>query len=243
MNYRVSLVFLCVVLPSWCDDYVKTQPETTSTQHFDFAPGGTIRFDGSYGDLFIEGWDQPEVEFTVTKSVRYKYESEESPKAANRLSSLEVVTNRTSPTELVISNKRPAPSREGAVSPPVWSSTKGSVLLEYELHVPRNSRFVIRHGNGQILVRDITGDIDASCSMGEMSLWLSGDKTYSIDARSSAGTILSEFAGSKRSRYMFGQSFTSGGSAAEQKIRLRVGYGNIAIEPILTEPQIPATGR
>jgi hypothetical protein len=243
MKYKTTLVFLCAVLPGFAEDYVMPQPETTRTEHFDFAPGGTIRFEGSYGDLIVEGWDQPEVEITVTKSIRYKYKSAESPEAAKRIASLEVVSERRLPTELLISTKLAARQNGKSVSPPMVSSTKVGVLLEYALHIPRNSRLVIHHGSGEILIRDVSGEIDASCSMGEMTVWISGSGTYAIDARSRTGTILSEFGGSKRSHYLFGQTFTSESSTPSQRLRLRVGYGNITIEPILPESEAPAARR
>jgi hypothetical protein len=49
--------------------------EQTSTERVKFAPGGTIRLDNSYGYLTVEGWDEPEVEVTVTKSTDWLGES------------------------------------------------------------------------------------------------------------------------------------------------------------------------
>ena len=243
MTYKIPFALLCAVLPSFSEDYVKPQPEVTKTEHIDFAPGGTIRLDGSYGDFFVEGWDEPEMEMTVTKSMRYRYDSAASPQAAKRMASVEVVTDRPSPTELVITSKVPPRSGVNVILPPTPSDKKAGVLLEYYLHVPRNSRLVIHHGTGQILIRDVTGEIDASCSMGEMSLWLPGGGAYAIDARSRVGTVLSEFGGSKRSHYLFGQTFMSEASTGAQRIHLRVGYGNITIEPILPESEEPHAGR
>ena len=49
-----------------------------------FLPGGTIRLDNSYGYLTVEGWDEPEVEITVTKSTDRFYEPEQKEKAEQR---------------------------------------------------------------------------------------------------------------------------------------------------------------
>ena len=55
--------------------------EVTSTERVNFLPGGTIRLNNSYGYLTVEGWDEPEVEITVTKSTDRFYEPEQKEKA------------------------------------------------------------------------------------------------------------------------------------------------------------------
>jgi hypothetical protein len=250
MTDRVAFVLifgvLAVALPAFGDEYVKPQPEVTSTEHVDFAPGGVIRLDGAYGDLFVEGWDQPEVEITVTKSMRYKYESAQSQRAAQQMESIRVVPERRSPTELTISTVVPSrgkPFTGGEDFRPASlvlpNKNRGGVMLEYHILVPRNSRLVIHQGMGNLLVRDVTGDIDAACRLGDILLWLSGSRTYSIDARSSAGTISSDFSGTKRSHYLFGQAFSSMNPAPSQRLHLRVGFGGITIKPIQPESETP----
>jgi hypothetical protein len=222
--------------PAFGDEYVKPQPEVTRTERVDFSPGGVIRLDGAYGDLYVEGWDQPEVEINVTKSMRYKYDSAQSQEAARHTESIRVVTERRSPTELTISTKLPS-RRHG--SPPLPRTTKGGVMLEYHILAPRNSQLVIHQGVGNVLVRGVTGDIEATCRMGDIALWLSGTRTYSIDARSRAGTVSSDFSGVTLSHFLFGQTFTSLNPGPSQRLHLRVGFGGITIKPILPESETP----
>src|SRR6266852_4319495 len=112
MTYRTRFVLMFAgcggTLASFAEEYVKPQPEVTRTEHVEFSSGGVIRLDGGYGDLFVEGWDQPEVEITVTKSMRYKYESAQSQEAVQHMESLRVLTERRSPTELTISTVVPS---------------------------------------------------------------------------------------------------------------------------------------
>jgi hypothetical protein len=98
---------------------------------------------------------------------------------------------------------------------------------------------MIHQGAGNVLVRDVTGDIEATCRMGDIALWLSGTRTYSIDARSRGGTISSDFSGATRSHFLFGQTFTNVSPAPSQRLHLRVGFGGITIKPILPEPETP----
>src|SRR4051812_866380 len=65
--------------------------QTADTQHIDFAPGGAIHIDGSYGILRIEGWDRPEVAVTITKSLPYGSERTHPGKAKQRMEALRVV--------------------------------------------------------------------------------------------------------------------------------------------------------
>ena len=185
MTDRVAFVLilgvLAVSLPALGDEYVKQQPEVIRTEHVDFPSGGVIRLDGAYGDLFVEGWDQAGVEITVTKSMRYKYDSEQSQGAAARhMESVRVVTERRSATELAISTVVPSrgkPFTGGENFRPASlilpRKNKGGVMLEYHLFVPRNSRLVIHQGVGNVLVHDVTGDIETACRIGDILLWLS----------------------------------------------------------------------
>jgi hypothetical protein len=50
---------------------VERLPEKTTTVRANFASAGRMRIDGSSGDLNVQGWDRPEVEVTVMKSLPY----------------------------------------------------------------------------------------------------------------------------------------------------------------------------
>ncbi len=82
--------------------------EVTKTEHVNFLPGGTIRLVNSYGYLTVEGWDEPEVEVTVTKSTNRFYDPAEKQEAERRFEQVRVVTERRSDKELAISTILPA---------------------------------------------------------------------------------------------------------------------------------------
>jgi len=75
-----------------------------------FAPGGTIRLDDSYGELNIEGWELPEVEITVIKTMPYDYNQSEATKHVN---GIQVMTKRMSDNELVITTTHSPPKTKG----------------------------------------------------------------------------------------------------------------------------------
>src|ERR1017187_10885368 len=86
----------------------KGPKQSTSTERVNFLPGGTIRLVNSYGYLTVEGWDEPEVEVTVTKSTNRFYAPEEKAEAERRFAQIRVVTERRSDKELAILTTLPA---------------------------------------------------------------------------------------------------------------------------------------
>jgi hypothetical protein len=78
-------------VPLFGDEVTKQPLEVTSTKRVSFAPGGTIRLNDSFGYLTVEGWDQPEVEITVTKSIERGYKPKQQAQAAQRLERVRIV--------------------------------------------------------------------------------------------------------------------------------------------------------
>jgi len=89
------------------DEVLKPPVQANSIEHLDFAPGGLIRVNGSYDDLYIEGWDQPQVEMSVTKFMPFNYEPGNPERAARHLEAVGVATLRRSVSELDISINLP----------------------------------------------------------------------------------------------------------------------------------------
>ena len=235
MSHKLSAVFflslLAVMLPLFGADEFK-QPQVTNTERIDFAPGGTIRINSSYGYLTVEGWDQPAVEITVTKSLRFGG-SKNQDQDQRRLESIRVITNHASPTELTISTTRA--SRHGAWPPHFSSTTTNGVRVDYEIHVPRDSRLAIHHGTGFVFVSGVTSDIEASAGRGDILLMLPDSGSYSIDAKTKLGAVSSDFEGSALSRYLVGQRFTRTLTQPSQQLYLRMGFGGITIKAVPPE--------
>ena len=197
--------------------------EMTKTERMSFAPGGTIRVDGSYGNLNVEGWDRSEVEIAVTKSTLKYYESKQREKVSTRLERVRTAAERRSDTELAISTEKSC-----------------GVSVDYEIRVPRDSRIEIRHGTGQVMVANVTGDIRSTGHRGDILLMLPDTGAYSIDAKTKVGVVTSDFAGGlHRRRYLVGERFAS--PPASHQIYLRMGFGGITIKsvPREAEPPVP----
>jgi len=198
------------------------QLQVTSTDTVKFAPGGLVQISGSYGDLAVEGWERPEVEVTVSKALSYGFKEDQS-----RLEGVTVVTKRHSDSELSIATITPSPNR--FVHP--FGGKGNGVAIEYIIRIPRNSRLMIHHGVGIVSVRDVTGDIEATCSRGDILLWLPGPGPFALDAKSKFGNVSSDFAGdASLALYRMGERFVVPNAPASPRIHLRMGFGGIAIK-------------
>jgi len=201
--------------------------QTSRTERVSFASGGTIRFNNSFGDLYVEGWDQPQVEMTLIKL----FEDYEPPKnASERLDRVKFTTEHPSANELAIGTTIPPHS---FFRHPLGG--KGPVTVRYELRVPRDSHLVIHHGGGNISIGNVTGSIEATNREGDILLMLPSPGPYEIDARSKMGTVTSDFAGKAHVRLFLGESFAGSDAKSPRKIFLRVGFGGITIKEVPRE--------
>jgi hypothetical protein len=213
--------------------------EVTTTQRVPFLPGGTIRLDNSYGYLTVEGWDEPEVEITATKSTDRFFESGEKEKAEKNFDHIRVLTERRSDKELAISTTLPVrnslftsvlPSGEIIASRPLLPNNKRGITVEYTVHVPRDSRLVVRHDNGYVWVSDVTGDIDVNSHTGDMIVMLPDPGSYFINATTRIGSVSSDFEGKRLSQFLLGTHFAYPSEGPSRRIDLRMGRGSITIK-------------
>jgi hypothetical protein len=236
MSHKTSVAFLgalAVILPLLRAEEFK-QVQVTSTERVNFAPGGLIRLNNSYGDLSVEGWDQAAVEITVIKSMPFNYKRNQPEQAAQHLERVNIKTDRRSDTELEISTTLPSHNRFR--SPTLSKTTTGSVGVRYQIHVPRDSRLSIQHGTGYVSVTDVSGDVEAKVGRGDIMLWLPPGP-YSVDAKTRLGLVSSEVEGAKLSQYVVGQRFTAAEPSASHRLHLRMGFGGITILRILPESE------
>ena len=230
------LAAIGMALPLFADSGNKKVFEVTSTQTVPFQPGGTIRLNHSYGYLSIEGWDRPEVEITVIKSLDNLYDAKEQGEATKRVNTVQVTAERKSDTDLQINTAVPHYSR--------WTHPLGStggVMVEYQIHAPRNSKLVIQHGTGDVSATDMTADIDATVHNGDIVLMLPESGLYSIDAKSKLGTVWSDFDGDFQRRHLMGTQYAHPGAAPAHRIFLRMGTGGITIKSSPPSAHPPAT--
>ena len=203
--------------------------EASATERVNFLPGGTIRLNNSYGYLTVEGWDEPEVEVIVTRSTDRFYEPEQKDKADQRLGQVHVVTQRRSEKDLDISTTL---SGRNSLFGSVWPlpHDKRGVTVDCTVHLPRDSRLIVKHDNGYVWVNDVTGDIDVESRTGDMIVMLPDPGPYSIDARTKLGSVSSDFVGKAGRQLLVGSQFALPNQAPSRRIYLRMGCGSIEIK-------------
>jgi hypothetical protein len=229
-----QLGLLGTTLPALAEEGRNQPTKATTTKRVNFPPGGTIQMVDSYGDLNVEGWDQPEVEIIVIKSMPYDYKGKRPEEAAKHLDAVQIDAKLKSNNELVISTI--LPTRGGLFLAPLPKTTKGGVSIEYHIHVPRDSRLVIHHGTGSIFVNKVVGDIEGTCSRGDIMLMLPETGVYSINAKTKFGVVTSDFAGALHvRRYRLGERYATANSQSSRRIRLRMGFGGITIKAVPRE--------
>ncbi len=188
------------------------------------SAGGTVRIDGSLGDVNVEGWERPDVEITVTKTTEYSASPKEREKALALLNLYQATAQNSSGSEVTISTKLPSRS----LTRPMRG--RSDVEMEYQIHMPRDAKLVIRHSTGQLVIVNLNADIDATAREGDILVMLPDSGAYSIDAKSQMGGVFSDLAGADRRLHWISEQLTNESPAPSHKIRLRMGVGGITIQ-------------
>jgi len=224
MTRRLAAIALAICLPL-AAKLPKPDMPVVTTERVPFAAGGTIHVTGSAGELNIEGWDRAEVEITVTRSTYRTDTPQQQDLAKRQLSAIKVTAERKSATELAIHTAFPQRGfwAEVAHRPP-------DVQIEYRIRVPRDSKLVLRHSSGDVLVYDVAGDIDASVRIGDIVMQLPAAGQYAFDARCRFGNVYSDFGGNYHIAYPASERFAQAGPAPAKRVYLRVGIGSIKIQ-------------
>jgi hypothetical protein len=174
----------------------------------------------------VEGWDRPEVEITVTKSTNSLHTTKESDNARKRLDLIAVTMDRKSASELTIATAFPSRTLTRLCR------GKSDVILEYRIHVPRNSNLVVHHDSGTVLMSDVTGDVQATARAGDIVLTIPAGGSYSIDARTRFGPVESDFGGAASGHKLVGRQLAFAPASPRHRIFLRAGLGGIYVKDL-----------
>ena len=231
---KIVITMLVFGLQLFAEDGLKQPVQVTTTDRVNFAPGGVIRLNIGSSNLFVEAWDRPEVEIATTKSTWHAHGPNRQDEAASCLDKVRVVTNRPSATELAISTTVPS----GNFFAHPWG-VKCGATVEQHIQAPRDSKLVIHHGAGYVMVSRISGEIEVDSRSGDIVLMLPDPGPYSIDAKSKFGSVSSDFAGTAHREKLIGEQFASASQPQSRRIHLRIGFGGIAILEVPSTPEAP----
>jgi predicted membrane protein len=227
------LLFVCCLalgISAQAQTADKHEAEIKTTQSIEFGARGTIQIVDSFGSVKVEGWDKEEVELTVTKRTQKKYEPKDLAKAAKGLERFKVTMEAVGETSLLVIN----------TTYPSWTPIfrgKTNLKLDYLIKVPRQSSLLIKHGIGEVEVNNVSGDIEATASIGEISLRLPEDQSYAVDAHVRIGDVSSEFGQTTHRKGLLavGAKLAGEPAAPTRRIFLRVGIGDIQVTKLRVE--------
>jgi Putative adhesin len=224
--WRLALAALGMscLLPAVETPGQKERLQQTKTERMDFPTGGLLRLNGLSGDLTIEGWDQPGLEITTTKTTKEEYDSSTREKGVAELDQVRLASERHG-DELVVTTIVP---RHGRFKPPLPRSTR--VDLVSHIYVPQSARLAVDHGSGNLYIEDVAGGIEAAIGQGTILLRLPEQGQYDIDARSKWGSVTSDFPGqTHKTRWQVGHQLVGHAEGSAQQLHLRAGYGDIIV--------------
>jgi hypothetical protein len=233
-GFAFGLAALTLVRPVLADIAALQPVQIAKTETVKFAPGGTIRLNATSGYLTIEGWDQPEVEISVTRSMGY--DPGPAAEAVRGLDSVKVVTERHSDTELNISASRTRLHNRFTHSLGIGREA----TVEYYVRVPRNSHLIVNHEGGFVSVTGVSGNMEIANRRGDVVLMLSDLAGYRIDAHTKVGVVTSDISGTTRRNRLVGENFSEGVAALPHHLSVHMGFGGIAIKQRFAESLAPA---
>jgi hypothetical protein len=220
---KLLVIAFVLATPLLADDRAKQRVATTHTERFKVPSAGTIRIENSFGEVDIEEWDRLEVEMTVLRSSEDLYDAKESAAAQRRLDRVQI-TAKQAGNDVVISTAYPP--RNSFLHP---LSRRSDIGISYRIKAPRASKLIIDHNSGGVNIVDISGDIHATVTNGQITLTLPADGQYAINAQSKFGNVYSDFEGRAQRQHILGEEFGRESGAPATNLFLRVRFGDIVI--------------
>jgi len=234
MTIRIPCFAGLVVLSALAAGAGSQPVEVTTTERMDLATGSVIRLNTASGNLFVDGWDRPEIEITTTKVTRGSYEPSQQEEAKRCLEAAHVSTARRSAADVELTDA--VPSRN------FFNKMFGlgcGVRVDHRVQVPRDAKLLIRHEAGYVLVSHVAGEIEATSKSSDLMLMLQGPGPYSIDAKSKFGSVISDFSGAEQRVRLVGEEFVDTHPAPARRIYLRIGFGAITIKELPPNAEAP----
>lgn len=223
---RKSLVIAIVLaLPLQGDDVSKERLSDTHTERFNPPTAGAIRIENSFGEVDIDGWERPEVEVTVVRSIEPLFDAKDRAEALRSLESAQIRAKQDG-NDIAISTVYLPRSGTHLFS---WRSEIG---ISYRIRVPRASKVIIDHNSGGVNVSDISGDIHATVINGQITIGLAAGGQYAIDSQCRIGDVYSDFEGHYQRKHLLGKEFSRESTGSSTNVYLRVHFGDIVIRKL-----------
>jgi hypothetical protein len=127
--------------------------------------GGTLEVKESHGNVNIIGWEQPQIEVTVTKSTNRRFSREDIDQAIAELDRIVVTTDHVADNHVVIRTQLPSPN--GYIR---TSRGRSKVKLQYTIKVPKQTKIIVTQDEGQVSVRNVSANVELNTCRGGITL-------------------------------------------------------------------------
>jgi hypothetical protein len=219
----ISLVIASVLgLSLLADDLSKERLSTTHTERFNIPAAGAIKLENSFGEVDIDGWDRPEVEVTVVRSIEHLYGAKDRAEAHRSLESAQIRAQQDG-NDIVISTAYLPGKGTRLVS------RRSEIGISYRIKAPGASKLIIDHTSGGVTVSNISGDIHVTVMNGQITLALAAGGQYAIDSQCKIGDVYSDFGGHYQRKHLVGREFGRQSTVSATNLYLRVRFGDIMI--------------
>ncbi|MDZ7363428.1 MAG: DUF4097 domain-containing protein [candidate division KSB1 bacterium] len=168
-SQRLSIIFL--IAASLNFTYAAPGQENTKIEErtFDFQAGGRIQVIGDAGFIRVESWDKNEIHLRYTKRV---WDSSRRS-AERRLEDLQVEIS-DQPGQLTIRQVPGFDERDfrffDIFDPDRWGHSRHASRIDFELKVPRQCHLILESDEGDIIVRQIEGEVKVDSDEGNIDL-------------------------------------------------------------------------
>ncbi len=218
-----GLIFVCgvaLLLFSAAAQPNNKRPSVTSSERIQFASGDRVFLKDSFGEVRIDGWDRDEVEIVVTRSRQKDSSAVDQTSEMRQLEKIKVVAKKDANGDLLIETKN-------------LPFMKNNLSLLYQIKVPQHTQLRVKHGIGEVEIKNVIGSINATCSIGELNLALPAQEQYDVDMRAKIGDVSSEFSSEAQRQKLLGAKLLENANNSEpHKLFLRVGIGGIDVKKL-----------
>lgn len=195
----------------------KQRVYVTTTERIPFSNGVSVHLKDTFGEVQVEGWDRNEVEIQFTRGTQKKYAASEEAKEKRRLEKIKIVTTNDNVGGLMIATKN-------------MPFLKTNFTLEYKVKVPQSIFLKVKHGIGEVRIKNMLSDIEATVRIGELAVEMPETVAFDLDARAKIGEVASDFGGQYNRPKVLGAKMMDESKRHEpHKLYLRVGIGEVQV--------------
>jgi len=208
--------FLCVLCalcgPAFADEFSKVSHH--AVRMFSY---GTLTVDTRYGDLQIEGWDEPRLEIEAEKVVQAGSEAKAQPL-------YEMIRVDLEGQDKAVLLRTLYPPRRP------WRMFRGGTKLSvnYRIKMPYDANLILKAVDGEVRIRGIAGNQKVRVSYGDVEVNVpSIYNLRSLNARTRLGYVQSNLHGEDNAG--FGPRLWFWNPSGNQDIYIHVGMGGVYV--------------